>query len=137
MRDSTVLKAVLTSLIVLGSGIPMGHAQGLFFGMMSERTPTVYNSHSHEITRQQAKDMFKAMDVDQNGIVTKDEFEAGYDGFFSGETDQKMADRRFQALDALNNGKVSEGEFIANRNVPLDDNYVLALEPAAGGDDGE
>lgn len=138
MRDSTVFKAVLASLIVLGTGIPMGHAQAIFFGMMSEQTPTVYNTHPQEITKQQAKDMFKAMDVNQNGIVTKDEFNAAYDGFFSGETDENLAERRFKALDAMKNGKVTEGEFVANRNVPLDDRYTMALTPNGARDsDGE
>ena len=137
MRDSTVFKAVLASLIVLGTGIPMGHAQAIFFGMMSEQTPTMYNAHPQEISKQQAKDMFKSMDVNQDGVVTKDDFNAAYDGFFSGETDRKIAERRFKALDAMKNGKVTEQEFIANRNVPLDDRYTMALTPNGAGDDGE
>jgi hypothetical protein len=134
MRDSTVLKAVLASLIVLGTSIPMGHAQAIFFGMMSEQTPTIYNSHPQEITRERAEEMFKAMDADQNGVVTADEFSAAHNDFFPDEPG-KIAARRFKALDVMKNGKVTKEEFIANRNVPLDDRYTLALGPRGARED--
>ena len=63
MRHSTVIKSVLASVVVLGAGVPVGHAQDLFFGMMPEKTAVAYLANTqHEVTKDQSREDFKALD---------------------------------------------------------------------------
>jgi hypothetical protein len=122
MRDRTVIKAVLASIVILGSGIPAGHAQNLFFGMMSAQTGAGYDPKIiREITDRQAREMFIGMDVDKNGTVTEEEFSAAYSQYYPDDRRQALMEQRFREIDIKNSGKVSQAEFIANR-----------YEPAAG-----
>jgi Ca2+-binding EF-hand superfamily protein len=123
MKDRTVIKAVLASLVILGSGIPVGHAQNLFIGMMSAQTGNGYDPQIiRDVTDRQAREMFVAMDVDKDGTVTKEEFSAAYPRYYPADGEQDLLAKRFSQLDITSSGKVSQAEFIANR-----------YEPAAGG----
>ncbi len=125
MRSSTIGQAVLASLIVLVARIPAGQAQGLFFGMMGEQTPTLYRSSaSQQLTESQAIDMFKAMDLNDDGVVSKDEMGAAYSDLYADSADVSVS-ARFRALDGNRDGKITRQEFIANRNVPTAENFSM------------
>lgn len=134
MRSSTILQAVLASLIVLVARIPAGQAQGLFFGMMGEQTPTIYSSATTRgVTEAQAVNRFKSMDLNDDGTVSMDEYGAVSNDMFSA-TGDVSASARFRALDGNRDGKVTREEFVANRNVTPTETYSMEIPNGAGDD---
>ena len=135
MRSSTIGQAVLASLIVLVARIPAGQAQGLFFGMIGEQTPTLYKSPApQQLTEAQAINKFKAMDLNDDGVVSRDEMGAAYGDLYANAGDVS-ASARFRALDGNRDGKITRQEFIANRNVPADENFSMETRNDAGDED--
>lgn len=135
MRSSTIWQAVLASLIVLVARIPAGQAQGLFFGMMGEQTPTVYKSSAPlQLSEAQAIDKFKAMDLNDDGVISKDEMGAAYSDLYA-DAGEVSASERFHALDGNRDGKITRQEFIANRNVPAAENFSMETRNGAEDED--
>jgi hypothetical protein len=134
MRSSTILQAVLASLIVLVARIPAGQAQGLFFGMMGEQTPTLYSSTTTRgVTEAQAINKFKAMDLNDDGVISKDEYGAAYSDLYADAGDVSLSDR-FRALDGNRDSKITRQEFVANRNVPVTETFSMETPNGAGDD---
>lgn len=118
---STLRKILLAGAFVTGMVPSSGNAQGFFFGLISVQTPTIYGEHSSgSISRQQALDIFSAMDANGDRFVSKQEFENSYPDYFSDDSAGKLTEKRYRALDKTKAGKISKADFVANRNAVVD-----------------